>query len=381
VACSGAKAPPAATAPATVVEVSQLQPHTVPIYGEFVGETEAAATVEVHAQVTGYLQSIAFKEGSTVHKGQLLFVIDPRPYEDTLAEAKATLAVDEATVNNTEAIVRRYTPLAAKHAISQQELDSEIATAKENQASVALAKAQVAAAQLNVDYTRVRASMDGDIGTSLVKVGDLIQSGSTLMDTIYSITPMYVTFAISENAYLDYVDRGKRHPHQHPPIQLILGNGTCYDAAGTLDMVAPSVNTSTGTLQIRASFPNPEGTLKPGLFVRVRFVTQDAQNALLVPQSAVQQLQGTQSVYVVGADNTVRQATITTGPMVGNDEIVQSGLAAGALLIVQGMQKVQPGAKVNTREVSEQVPVSGQPGATGSSPATDQSAAGCTKAQ
>jgi membrane fusion protein (multidrug efflux system) len=355
---SNSKSQPAA--PATVV-VTTLQPHTVPIYGEFVGQTEAAATVQIHAQVTGFLQKIAFKEGSVVKKGQLLFVIDPRPYQDTLQEAKATLAVDEATVNNTEQIVKRYTPLAQKHAISQQELESEIATAKENQANVVLAQAQVAAAQLNVNYTKVVTPMTGDIGTSQVKVGDLIQSGSTLMDTIYSLTPMYVTFGISENSYLEYVQRRKKDPKHTPAIQLILGNGTTYDQSGTLNMVAPSVNTSTGTLQLRASFLNPQSELKPGLFVRVRFVVRDAENVLLVPQSAIQQVQGTESVLLVGSGNKVQQTTITTADMVGNYEIVKSGLKAGDVLIVEGTQKVQPGAEVKTQQVAEQIPDTGQP--------------------
>jgi membrane fusion protein (multidrug efflux system) len=355
---SSTKTQPAS--PVTVV-VTTLQPHTVPIYGEFVGDTEAAATVQIHAQVTGFLQKIAFKEGSVVKKGQLLFVIDPRPYLDSLQEAKATLAVDQATVNNTEQIVKRYTPLAQRHAISQLELDSEIATAKENQANVVLAQAQVAAAQLNVNYTKVITPMTGDIGTSQVKVGDLIQSGSTLMDTVYSLTPMYVTFGISENSYLEYVERHKKDPHHTPAIQLILGNGTTYGQSGTLNMVSPSVNTSTGTLQLRASFPNPQSELKPGLFVRVRFVVRDAENALLVPQSAIQQLQGTQSVLLVGSGNKVQQTTITTGDMVGNYEIVKSGLKAGDVLIVEGTQKVQPGAEVKTQQVAEQIPNTEQP--------------------
>jgi membrane fusion protein (multidrug efflux system) len=378
--CSGAASTKsqAATAEPPTVVVTSLKPQTVPIYGEFVGETEAANVVQIHAQVQGFLQKIAFKEGSIVKKGQLLFVIDPRPYQDTLDEAKATLAVDQATVNNAQQIVKRYTPLANDHAISKQELDSAVATAEENQADVKLAQAQVAAARLNVNYTQVRTSMTGNIGTSQVKVGDLIQSGTTLMDTVYSISPMYVTFGISENSYLEYAERGHKHPHQPSPIQLILGNGTTYNETGTVNMVAPAVNTSTGTLTIRASFPNAAGTLKPGLYVRVRFVVRDAENALLVPESAIQQLQGTESVLLVGPDNKVQQTSIKTGPTVGDYEIVNSGLKAGDLLIVEGTQKVQPGTVVKTQEVAEQVPdTEAEPNTTasGSSAATKKSKA------
>lgn len=358
VGCSGGSSKKASTSHAalTQVVVTRLEPHTVPIYGEYVGQTEAVSSVEIHAQVTGFLQRIAFKEGSVVKNGQLLFVIDPRPYIDALNQAKATLSVDEATAKNAEAIVRRYTPLEKEHAISALELDSQIATAKEDEADVSQAQAAVAAAQLNVDYTRVTTPMTGQIGVSQVKVGDLIQSGTTLMDTVYSITPMYVTFGVSEDTYLAYQESGRKHPHHHHPIQLILGNGSCYGETGTVNMVAPAVNTQTGTLQIRASFPNPQALLKQGLFVRVRFVTREAKNALLVPQAAIQQLQGTESAYIVGPDNKVKQTTVTTGATVGNDYVVQSGLAAGDLLVVEGIQKVHPGDQVSTKEVAEQIP-------------------------
>ncbi|MGH9581778.1 MAG: efflux RND transporter periplasmic adaptor subunit, partial [Bryobacteraceae bacterium] len=356
-ACSGGKSTQktqtAATPPPAVV-FTTVTPQTVPIYGEYVGQTEAADTVEIHAQVTGFLQQIAFKEGSIVHKGQLLFVIDPRPYEAALDQAKATLAVDQATVNNAQKIVNRYKPLVQETAISKQDFDSAVATAQEDASNVKLAQAQVSAAQLNVNYTRIQAPMTGSIGTSQVKVGDLVQSGTTLLDTIYSISPMYVTFAISEADYLAYLKRGRQHPHHPPPIQLILGNGSTYDYPGTINMVAPTVSTTTGTLGIRASFPNPQRALKPGLFGRVRFVVREAVNAFLVPQSAVQQLQGTESVLLVGPDNKVQQSTVTTGATVGNLEIVSSGLKAGDRVIVEGIQKAQPGMAVQAKETPEE---------------------------
>jgi membrane fusion protein (multidrug efflux system) len=371
---------------APTVVVTSVQPQTVPIYSEYVGQTEAANTVEIHAQVQGFLQQISFKEGSAVNKGQLLFVIDPRPYQAVLQQAKATLEVQQATVNNAQKIVDRYTPLAQQHALSEQQLDSAVATAKENQAQVQSAEAQVDAAQLNVNYTRIRAPMAGSIGTAQVKVGDLVQSGTTQMATIYSISPMYVRFAITQNDYLSYVKRRSQHPKQSHPIQLILGNGSVYGQSGTVNMVAPTVDTSTGTLSIRATFLNPQGVLKPGLFARVRFVTRDAVNALLVPQSAVQQLQGTESVFVVGADNKVQQRTIKTGATVGTLEIVSSGLQPGDRVIVEGTQKAQPGLVVKVQEAPQQplpatttaAPVSsgtsGSPQPQGTTPASSSTA-------
>ena len=350
VACDGSKGNQSQTPPPPTVIVGTVEPQTVPIYSEYVGETEAVNVVEIHSQVQGLLESIAFKEGSIVRKGQPLFVIDPKPYQASLQEAKGMLEVQQETVNNAQKIVDRYTPLTKQHAVSQQQLDSAVATAKENQAQVQSAQAQVDAAQLNLNYTRISAPMAGSIGTSLVKVGDLIQSGATLMDTIYSISPMYVTFAISQGDYLSYVKRRRQQPKQTHPIQLILGDGTVYGHTGTVDMVAPTVSTATGTLSIRATFPNPGGVLKPGLFARVRFVARDAVNALLVPLGAIQQLQGTQSVFVVGPDNKVQQRTVTTGVTVSNLEIVNSGLQPGDRVVVDGIQKVQAGVQVRVQQ-------------------------------
>lgn len=356
-ACSGGKGarkgPPAA-APAPTVVVTTVKRQTVPIYGEYVGQTEAANTVEIRSQVQGFLKELAFQEGAIVQQGQLLFVIDPRPYDAVLQQIKATLALKQATLNNAQQTVNRYTPLEQQHAISKEQLDTAVATAKENQADVQSAEAQVAAAQLNVNYTRIQAPISGRIGPALVKVGSLVQAGTTLLDTMYSISPMYVTFSVSEDAYLEYVKRGRAHGNRPPPIQLILADGSVYNHTGGINMVAPAVNTSTGTLPIRAAFPNPAGVLKPGLFARVRLVITDAVNALLVPQAAIQQLQGTQSVLLVGTDNKIQQRTITTGAIVGNLEIVSSGLKPGDRIVVEGVQKVQPGMTVQTREASAQ---------------------------
>jgi membrane fusion protein (multidrug efflux system) len=163
-----------------------------------------------------------------------------------------------------------------------------------------------------VNYTRIQKPISGGIGPAQVKIGALVQPGSTLLDTAYSISPMYVTFSVSKDAYLEYVKRGHQHRNQPPPIQLILADGSVYEHTGAINMVSPVVTSSTGTLPIRAEFPNPDGVLKPGLFARVRLVVRDAANALLVRQTAVQQLQGTESVLVVGRDNKVQQRTIAT---------------------------------------------------------------------
>ncbi len=356
-ACSGKKsshvpAPPSALATPTVV-VTAVQPVTVPIFGEYVGQTEAVNTVEIRAQVQGFLKSIDFTEGSTVHRGQLLFVIDPRPYQAALQQAKAKLGVQQAAYADAQVIAERDASLRKQGIISQQDLDTAQATAKEDKANVASAQAAVASAQLNLNYTRITTPITGVIGVAQVRVGGLVQAGTTLLDTVYSISPMYVTFGVSEATYLQYVKRGRPNRGHPPPIQLILSNGIVYAYPGTINMVSPTVNTTTGTLTIRASFPNPGAVLKPGLFARVRFVARLEPNAIVVPQAAIQQLQGTQSVFVVGPDDKVAQRTITIGPTVGNLQVVTSGLKAGDRVIVEGTLKVRPGMTVHTQSAPQ----------------------------
>ncbi len=354
--CSGgnkhASSQPAEAPPPDVVVAPVVQ-KTVPIYGEFVGQTQAVNTVDIRSQVTGFLQKIAFREGSVVSKGELLFVIDPRPFQAALAATKATLAQDQAVLEKANRDLQMYGPALQKHAISVQQYNTAVAAEKEAAANVKVAEANVATAQLNLAYTQIRAPIRGGIGVAQVRIGDLIQAGTTLMDTIYSINPMWVNFSVSEASYLAYRERVEQEHGKVPPspaIQLILANGITYPYPGTINMVAPQVNATTGTLAIRASFPNPQGLLKAGLFVRVHFVMREEQNALLIPQTAVQQLQGTTSVFIVGPDNKVRFQSISVGPTVDHLQVATSGLQAGERVIVQGTQKVRPGMTVRPVE-------------------------------
>lgn len=354
-ACSGksdSHAPPDTLTTPTVV-VTTVQPVTVPIFGEYVGQTEAVNTVDIRAQVQGFLKSIDFTEGSTVRRGQLLFTIDPRPYQAALQQAKAELGVQQAAYADAQVIAERDASLRQQGIISEQDLDTAQATAKEDKANVASARAKVASAQLNLNYTRITTPITGVIGVAQVRVGGLVQAGTTLLDTVYSISPMYVTFGVSQQTYLQYVQRGRPNRGHPPPIQLILSSGIVYAYSGTIDMVSPTVNTATGTLTIRVSFPNPAGVLKPGLFARVRFVARVEPNAIVVPQAAIQQLQGTQSVFVVGPGDKVAQRTITAGPTVGNLQVVASGLKAGDRVIVEGTLKVRPGMTVQTQSAPQ----------------------------
>lgn len=351
----------APAAPPTVI-VAPVTQKTVPIYQTFVGQTEASTTIEIRSQVSGLLKQMNFVEGSMVRKGQLLFVIDPQPYQTALAQAKANLNQYKAAAANAQQNLARDQALAQAQVIAQQQFQSVQAQAQQAQANVAAAQAQVHQAQLNLNYTTISAPHTGWIGAAQVKIGSLVQAGSTLLDTLYTIDPIYVTFSISEAEYLEYRKRTGDRPVKSPPIQLVLADGSTYPHTGTINMAAPTVNSTTGTLTLRAQFPNPEALLKPGLFVQVRLVSQEVPNALLVPQTAIQQLQGTELVYVVGPDNKVQAHTVQTGGVAGNLQIVTSGVSAGQNVIVEGVQKVRPGMTVKPETQPATPPATTSPG-------------------
>jgi len=337
--------------PPPVVIVAPVTRKTVPIYGEYVGQTAAVNTVEIRSQVQGFLERIAFVEGSTVQKGQLLFEIDPREYQAAVLSAKAALDQSRAALAKANRDVARYAPLVRQHAIPQEQLDTAQAEREEAIANVEAAQAQLAQAQLNLSYTRIYAPLTGRIGQAQMKVGALVQPGSSLLDTVYSIDPMDVNFSISEATYLQFRKRERQGLMGHfPPLQVILADSFPYRYSGRIDMVSPEIDPATGTLGMRARFPNPDGFLRSGLFVRVRMVVNESTNALLVPAQAVQEVQGVQSVLVVDGENRVQFHTVTAGDAIDNMRIIESGLQAGERVIVQGLQKVRPGMPVRPEE-------------------------------
>jgi membrane fusion protein (multidrug efflux system) len=335
--------------PPAVVVASAAQ-RDVPIYGEFVGQTEAANTVEIRSQVTGFLQQISFTEGSLVEKGQVLFQIDPRSYAAAVNQARAALRQRQAAAAKARRDVARYRPLVEQHAISREQLDTAIAQEAQERANAEAARAQLEQAELNHSYTRIVAPLPGRIGAAQVKIGALVQAGSTLLDTIYSVDPVYVSFSVSEQRYLEYQKRTRARPQAPPSLQLILGDGSPYPPPGKINLVAPQVNPATGTLALRGEFPNPDGLLKPGLFVRVRLLLEQRQNAVVVPQEAIQEVQGVRSVLVVGSDNKVAMRTVSTSANVENQAVIDSGLKPGERVVVEGAQKVRPGIQVAVQD-------------------------------
>jgi membrane fusion protein (multidrug efflux system) len=354
-ACGGGKdadkaKPAAAAPPAPAVLVAEVVRKTVPIYGEFVAQTDAKETVEIRARVPAFLDAQHFTEGVLVKKDQLLFTLDKREYESKLLQAKAELEGAMARLGKTEVDERRLKPLAERKAVPQQDYDNAAANLLTARAGVSAAKAGVVDAELNLSYCTIRSPIAGLIGKRLVDPGNLVgKSEATLLDTVSSVDPMRVNATISEAEYLKFSAqfREKGAPHGGAILELILADGSVFPRKGKVVIVDRAVDVKTGTLKMVAEFPNPEGRLRPGQFGRLRAPVEVVQDAILLPRRAVQEIQGAKTVLVVGADNMVALRTIRPGESVGESLIVLDGVQAGERVIVDGIQKARPGSKVN----------------------------------
>lgn len=341
--CTKPNAQPAAPAPeVTVIEVA---PKPVALYNEYVAQTQAPDTIEIRAQVTGLLERQGFTDGRRVKKGDVLYVIDQRPFAAQVAQAKAALAQAEANLVNAKQNLARNGRLIAEKAVSQADYDNAVA---QERAGVALVEAQRALlrnAELNLEFATVRAPREGFMSRSEVKPGALITAQQTLMSTLYSTDPMWVYFTISEDRLLE-LRKAPRTPDKATPFHIRLADGTDYAMTGRLDFVDAAIDQKSGTLQVRIVVPNPDRLLRPGLFVRVSVPVLDTTEAICIPQQAVQELQGTKSVFVVGADGKAQARQIIATRRLGNDWVVAKGLSAGEQVVVEGIGKVRPGAPV-----------------------------------
>jgi membrane fusion protein (multidrug efflux system) len=334
--------------PPPAVTVIKLATTTVVLSEEYAAQTEAVGAVEIRSRVGGTLERQAFNDGALVKRGGLLFVIDQQPYITMLAQARASLGQAQASHLNSRQNLARLRPLLTDQAISQQDLDAAIAKERADAALVEAGRAQVQQAQLNLGYTNIRSPRDGVTSKALIKPGGLVNASTTLLTTVYPVGPIYVNFTISEQKLVQFQKLfDPRDPNNRTPrFRLKLIDGRDYQYSGTLDFVDAAVDPKSGTLQVRISVPNPEGALRSGQFVRVVVPAQENPNAILVPQKAVQELQGKHSVFVVGADNKVIYRDINVTSRVGSDWVVESGLAPGELVVVEGMSKVKPGMQV-----------------------------------
>ena len=346
--CKKKSAPP----PPPEVQAITLAPTNVPIFEEWIGTLDGFVNAQIHAQVTGYLLTQNYAEGSEVKKGDLLFQIDPRPFQAELDQALAKLAQDKAQAGKTELDVKRYTPLAQEQAISQEELDDAIQANLGADAQVKADEAAIENARLNLGFTKIKSPIDGLAGIALAQIGDLVgQSGGSALTTVSTINPIKVYFQVSEQSYVAFWRRlvGSGNTDENFPLQLIFSDGSVYPVTGKFFFADRQVNPNTGTLQIVGLFSNANYMLRPGQYGRVSAQTQTITNALLLPQRAVTELQGTYQIAIVSETNTVHLQSVTVGEQVGAGWIIENGLKAGERVVVEGAQKVKEGAVVNPK--------------------------------
>jgi membrane fusion protein, multidrug efflux system len=379
----------AASEPLRVVEVQPVVQKDVSIHGEWVGTTVGYVTAQIRARVSGYLMRQTYREGTLVKAGDVLFEIDSRTYEFAerqaraalllaesqleqamaqVAQAEADVARVEATQKRSELDVARYAPLAGSGAVTQQEVDNAVQTDAANLAAVKAARATLANAQagvsrtradierlraaladaqLNIGWTKVTSPIAGIAGIKNANIGDLIET-STLLTTVSQLNPIYVQIALSEQEYLRWSRRGSvgGATERLRDLEIVLADGTTYPHRGTAEILDREVGRTTGTINLRGVFPNPGELLRPGQFVKVRAVIDLRKNALLVPQRAVQDLQGIHQVAVIGADETVDVRRVQLGQQVGSLSIVEQGVNPGERVVVGGLDKVKAGVKV-----------------------------------
>ena len=356
----GKAATPAAPPPPPAVSVLAVAGEDVATHRDYPARTYARDLVEVRGRVDGYIDRRTFEIGSDVRAGQVLFVLDVRPYEaeverarGALAQATADIAQAEAAVLKSRQDVERLAPLVEEEAAPRQDLDNAVAARQAAEAAVTSRKATLEAnrailrtAALNLEYATIRAPISGRIGDSLLQVGGLVTKASPQpLTTIVPLDPVWVRFQVSE-AELPLFQRGAAGTL---PIELALNDSSAPPRQGRIENTLNSVNTRTGTLEVQATFRNADHAILPGQFVRVRVRTAERRNALLVPQRAVQDLQGQRSVLTVGADGVVQERSVVTGDRIEQRWIVEQGLKAGDTVVVDGLQKVRPGSRVTPR--------------------------------
>lgn len=337
-----------AAPPPPEVKVATVLQKTVPIYVENIGETVGAADVEIRARVEGFLQTMDFEEGSLVRKDQLLYTIDPKQYEAALATAAGRTAEAQAQLSKAQQDVARFKPLVEINAISRQEYETAVSAQQAAAAALEAAKALEDNARIDLGYCKVYAPIDGLIGKSQVKPGNLVGRGeSTLLAVVSKIDTIHVRSNVSERDYLRLA-RAREASAVKPKdnFELVLADGSVFNHKGSLVFADRAIDPATGTLGIEATFPNPEGLLRPGQYARLRVAIDTKPNAILVPQGAVSELQGTYSVAVVSADNKVSIRPVQAGDRIGSLWLIDSGLKAGDRIVVEGVQKVREGTVV-----------------------------------
>ncbi|MGA9959638.1 MAG: efflux RND transporter periplasmic adaptor subunit [Acidobacteriaceae bacterium] len=346
--------------PAMKVSVVKVESSNVPLTGEWVGTLDGYVNAQIQPQANGYLIRQDYREGAQVEKGQVLFEIDPRPFEEALEQAQGQLGQAQAQLALAQINVNRDTPLSEAHAIARSQLDNEIQQEAQAKATVETAEAAVATANLNLGFTKVRSLISGVAGQATTQVGNLVNTQSVLT-SVSQLSPIKVYFSISDSEYLALTMRADGSGSDllqgaaKLPLTLTLSNGEVFPHKGHVVFVDRQLNAQTGAIRIAAAFPNPGNVLRPGQFGRIQAETGVLHNAVLVPQAAITEFQGQEQIYTVGKDDKVHTNTVTLGPQYGNSCVIKSGLASGSLVITDNLQKLREGAPVNPQLTNFQV--------------------------
>ncbi|URL58499.1 efflux RND transporter periplasmic adaptor subunit [Luteibacter flocculans] len=343
-------AEPAAAAPAPEVTVAQVLLRPVSDASTFTGRIQAVDTIQIRPRVSGYIDSVHFREGAAVKKGDLLFTIDPRPYKAETDRLAANLAQARAEAKNAEANAARGAKLVEQHAVSREEADRLDTAAASAKAQVASVQAALDNARLNLSFTEVRAPVDGKVSNAQITAGNLVTPSDTLTSVV-TVDPMYVYFDVDEQTFLK-LDRLRRQNGRAPEVEMGLADEDGYPHVGKIDFIDNQVRAGAGTIRLRAVFPNGDGAYTPGLFARVELRSGNSQPRALIDDKAVGTDLGNKFVYVLGKDKKVEYRRVSTGPLVGGLRVVDSGLSADDVVVVNGLQHVRPGVEVNAKRVA-----------------------------
>jgi multidrug efflux system membrane fusion protein len=349
-ACTRVAAQPAGGSPAPKIDVAEVVSRDVTEWDEFTGRLEAVHAVSIRPRVSGFVSAIRFDEGAMVHKGDPLFEIDARPFQAEVDRLRAELARANATVERAKSELARADRLSSDNAMSPEERDRRKAFAQESAAQVSAVEAALRAAELNLEFTRVTSPIDGRVGRAIVTVGNLVSTGpaeATLLTTVVSLDPIYASFEADEQTFQHYI-KGRA---TGLPIHMALSSEEGFPHQGELDFVDNQINPATGTIRGRTIFRNRDLSLTPGSFVRLRLPGSASYRALLIQDRAVGTDLDKRYVYVIGADGTIEYRTVQLGPVIDGLRVVRSGLKTNDLVVVNGLQRVRPGAHIDPVKV------------------------------
>ena len=342
--------------PPQKIKVYKVTTKTVPIYEEFVGQVFGEKDIPIRARVEGFLDEIHFKEGSNIEKGKLLYVIDPDPQKEAVVAKQSMVAQANTLLIQKESDLNRIKPLAALDAVSKRELDMAQAQRDAAISSLKAANADLNIAKINLSYTRILSPIDGIIGRTLAREGEFVgkNPNPVILNTVSDISNIRVQFFLSENEYLRIAEKYSKAQRDSTKgakvkkiaVELYLSNGSLFDQKGLLDFIDRNIDTSTGTILVQATFPNPNKIIRPGQFVRVKVKVMDLKDALLVPQKCLIELQGQYSVLIVNKENKIETVQVVIGEKIPGYTIIKSGIKSGDQVILEGLQKAKPGLAV-----------------------------------